>query len=331
MAFSQDTIGNRKYGNIAKAKKMKQHSYKKKLLELIQPKKDLWEKPFDDVRVMLLTIGFPGSGSSLVGYCLTAHPSVVMADQPFVYEKKDPLAEYINNINGIELEKKDCLYSADLDKIFNVVLGLDYVRWLGKKKENRFTKGVRQNRYILVPNQYQGHFKALKVLGIKRSGSNVKGLLNESIFTTFKKRLEERGICLKFILTVRNPYDMVGSRASKLDKIKDSPQKPITTDAISFVEKWSEENMKFLKLIDPQDIFVSRHEEMVVDPRLQLTKLCEFVQVSASPDYLDSCASCVHEKPNRRRFEFEWIPKQKQEVASLIEQYDFFSGYDWES
>ncbi len=148
---------------------------------------------------------------------------------------------------------------------------------------------------------------------------------------SYKKRLEERGICLKFILTVRNPYDMVGSRASKLDKIKDSPQKPITTDAISFVEKWSEENMKLLKLIDPQDIFVSRHEEMVADPGLQLTKLCEFVQVSASPDYLDSCASCVHEKPNRRRFEFEWIPKQKQEVASLIEQYDFFSGYDWES
>ena len=69
---------------------------------------------------------------------------------------------------------------------------------------------------------------------------------------------------------------------------------------------------------------------MVADPKLQLTKLCEFVQVPVSPDYLDSCASCVHEKPNRRRFEFEWTPKQKQEVASLIEKYDFFSGYDSE-
>ena len=119
--------------------------------------------------------------------------------------KKDILAKYINNINGIELEGTDCLYSADLNKIFNVVLGLDYVRWLGKKKKNRFTEGKRQKRYILVPNQYQGRFEALNVLGIKRSRSNVEGLLKKGIFKTFKKRLEERGICLKFILTVRNP------------------------------------------------------------------------------------------------------------------------------
>ena len=304
---------------------------KQAILEIIQSKKDLWEKSFDDVRVMLLTIGFPGSGSSLVGYLLTACPNMVVADQPFVYEKKDPLAEYINNMNGIELEKTDCLYSADLNKIFNVVLGLDYVRWLGKKKENRFTKGGRQGRYILVPNQYQGRFETLKVLGIKCSAKNVKSLLNENTLTSLKKRLEERNICLKFILMVRNPYDMIGTKARKLDKNKDCTQKPITTDAISRFEELSEENMKLLKLIDPQDIFVSKHEEMVAGPRLQLTKLCEFLRMSTSPDYLDSCASCVDEKPNRRRFEFEWTPKQKQEVASLIEQYGFFSGYDWES
>ncbi len=304
---------------------------KQAILEIIQPKKDLWEKSFDNVQVMLLTIGFPRSGSSLVGYCLTAHPSVVIADEPFVYELGDPLVRDINNINGIEMEGTDCLYSADLNKIFNVVLSVDYVRWLGKKEENRFTKSGRQKRYILVPNQYQGRFEILKVLGVKRSGKNTQGLFKESIFKTLKKRLEERGICLKFIFTVRNPYDMVGSRASKLDKNKDAPQKPITTDAISFVEKWSEENMKLFKLIDPKDIFISRHEEMVADPRLQLTKLCEFVQVPVSPDYLDNCASCVHEKPNRRRFEFEWTSEQRETVESLIEQYDFFSGYDWES
>ena len=83
---------------------MKQHPDKKRLLELIQPKKDLWEKSFDDVRVMLLTIGFPGSGSSLVGYFLTAHPRVVIADEPFVYKLGEPLAKNVNNINGIELE-----------------------------------------------------------------------------------------------------------------------------------------------------------------------------------------------------------------------------------
>ena len=72
---------------------MEQHSYEKRLLELIQPKKDLWEKFFDDVRVILLTIGFPGSGSSLVGYLLMACPDMVVADEPFVYEKKRYIGE----------------------------------------------------------------------------------------------------------------------------------------------------------------------------------------------------------------------------------------------
>ncbi len=318
---------------------MKQHQYEKRLLELMQPKKDLWEKSLKDVRAMLLTIGFARSGSSLVGYLLTAHPSLVIADEPFVYKLRRPLATYINNINGIEMKETDCLYSADLNKVFNVVLSIDYVRGLLAKEKRQpsennnilFAINDREQRYILVPNQYQGCFETLKVLGVKCSGYNVQGLLKKSVLKTFKKRLEERDICLKFILTVRNPYDVISNIASRLNKIEDCTQKSITTDAISRVEGLSKKNMKLLKLIDPQDIFVSRHEEMVADPKLQLTKLCEFVQVPVSPDYLDSCAFCVHKKPSRRRFEFEWTSKQKQKVASLIEQYDFFSGYDWES
>ena len=311
-----------------------EHSYKEKLLELIQPKKDLWEKSFDNVRVILLTIGFSGSGSSLLGYLLTAHPNMVVADQPAI-RSGEPVALDINDINGISKKKND-LYLADLNKIFNVILGVDYIRWLAVKerRENNnilFTQGTRQKRYILVPNQYQGRFEILKVLGIKCSDKTTKYLSSKPQFTTFQKRLEERGICLKLILTVRNPYDMIGNKTGKWNKYEDSLQKPITKDAISYVEERSKESIKLLKQVDPQDIFVSRHEKMVADPRLQLTKICEFAQLSVSPDYLDSCASCVHEKPHRRRFKFEWAPKQKQEVASLIEQYDFFSGYDWES
>ena len=107
---------------------------KQAILEIIQPKKDLWEKSFDNVQVMLLTIGFPRSGSSLVGYLLAAHPSMVIADEPLVLNRGVALMAHINNINGIKLRKTDCLYSADLNKIFNVVLSVDYVRWLVAKK-----------------------------------------------------------------------------------------------------------------------------------------------------------------------------------------------------
>ena len=312
---------------------------KQTLLELVQPKRDLWKKSFDDVRMMLLTIGFPGSGSSLLGYLLTAHANMAVADEPSINNCKDPVASGINDIDGIDLQDIGCLYSADLNKIFNVVLGLDYVRWLVAKKrkpskENKtasFARGGRKKRYISISDQYQGCFERLKVLGIKHSKENAKSLSNEDILTTFRKKLEERDIRLKFILTVRNPYDMIGRKTNKKTIYKNPPQKPITTNAISFVEALSKNNMKILKRVDSSDVFVSKHEEMVADPSLQLTKLCKFAQVSAPPDYLGSCTSYVVREPNRRRFEYHWTSEQKQKVASLIEQYDFFSGYDWES
>ena len=68
---------------------------------------------------------------------------------------------------------------------------------------------------------------------------------------------------------------------------------------------------------------------MVANPTLQLTKICEFVQVPISPNYLIATTSCVVREPHRRRLEFDWTLKQKQDVASLIEKYDFFSGYEY--
>ena len=316
---------------------------KQNLLELLQPKKDFWKKSFKNIKVMLLTIGFPGSGSSLAGYLLTAHPSMVIADEPFVFEKGSLFEKDINNINGIELGDEDCLYSADLDKIFNVVLGIDYVRWLVTKERQSlkgkmpvfFTEVNKTRRCLLIPNQYQGCFETLEVIGVKHSRSNVKCLCMYEVLRTLQKRLERRGIQLKFILMVRNPYDMISLRATKKiyfrRKKKDLSEKNMLKQSISYIAKLSTDNIKILKQIDPQNILVSKHEEMVADPNSQLTKICEFAQVSVSLDYLDSCASCVDEKPNRRRFEFEWTTEQKQEVASLIEQYDFFSGYDWDS
>ena len=315
---------------------------KQAILELIQPEKALWDKSLKDVRVMLLTIGFPGSGSSLLGYLLTAHPSMVIADEPFVFDKGTLFEKNMNDINGIELVGKDYLYSADLNKIFNVALGLDYVRWFTAEKRNSpkknktisFTRINKTKRYLLISGQYQGRFETLEVIGVKHSRNNVRCLSGDGVLKVLKKRLEEKGIYLKFILTVRNPYDMVSLKAKKnmfydKRKKKDTYEKNILKQGISYIAKLSIHNMKILKQLDPQDVFISRHEEMVADPRLQLTKLCQFLQVPTSLDYLDSCASCVDEEPSRRRFEFEWTSGQKAKVASLIEQYDFFSGYDW--
>ena len=304
---------------------------------------------------MLLTIGFPGSGSSLIGYLLAAHPNLVIADEPAIEHQGDSVARDINDINGIAKQDIENLYLADLNKIFNIIFSLDYVRWLMAKQKNSLSKdealiarGSREERYVLVPDQYQGRFESPKVIGIKRilkilsfkrgrfespkvigikhSYHNVRCLSNKTVLENFKKRLKERGISLKFIVMVRNPYDMISLRARKLRSDKQTVK-----NGMRFIKNLSMKNMEIREQIDPQDVFISRHEDMLENPNRHLAKLCDFLQVPVSPDYLDSCASCVVRAPHKRRLEFDWTPEQKQEVASLIEKYDFLSGYDWES
>ena len=274
-----------------------------------------------NIRIMVLTIGFPRSGSSLCGYLLTAHPNIVMADEPTVsgINKRD-----IKRINEVERSKIDVLYEANLPEMFDYILSIDHVRWrrvlCRENTESPIWRGVQHQRYVHVPNQYQGRCKELKVIGVKRSRVNVGVLSRGKILENLKDKLEESNIALKFIFTVRNPYDMIAT-TSQIKHISARIEK---------FNNFCEANMRLLKQIDTRDVFVSSHEDMVKDPSSQLTKLCDFLQVPVPAGYLDDCASQVGEL-HRSRLKHDWTKDEKHKVASLIKKYDFFQGYDWES
>ncbi len=74
-------------------------------------KKKDWEKSHKDIRIMLLTIGFARSGSSLLGYLLTAHPNIVIADEApsFVSKMRICISDKTN-----------------LETVFNLILEHDF-------------------------------------------------------------------------------------------------------------------------------------------------------------------------------------------------------------
>ena len=296
---------------------------------------NLEKTSLENIEVMLLTIGFHRAGSSLLGFLLTAHPEMVIADEPTVrrklMERREGLIKYrgdLKNIDEAKRPKTQILYEADLQEMIDYIISVDYVRWQHGKIEAQQTRSPiasftvkRDQRYIHVPNQYQGRFKQLKVIGVKLSLLNTIILLEDNVLENFKRKLEKSKIALKFIFTVRNPYDIVAT----IKRIK--PDK----NGYSIVMNACERNMRVLKQIDTREIFISRHEDMVKDPSEQLTKLCDFLRVPIPTGYLEDCASQVAEECYRSRFEYDWPEDEKQEIASLIKKYDFFSGYDWDS
>ena len=285
------------------------------------------KKYFANLHTMVLTIGFPRSGSSLIGYLLTAHPNIIMAHEP---------------------PEKDLYKIDDAMLLLNYILYIDQMRFNIAKEAQNFgeqcptpSNSVKKrtfyakNRYVYVPNQYQNHCKSLEVIGIKKSLSTTNRLSEENVLKQFKKRLENQKISLKFIFTVRNPYDIaitnIMNWAGKKDITDKNYLQKMIENHIQRLSKMSADNLALLDRINTQVVFMNRHEDMVAAPTEQLAKLCRFLGVEASEDYLNDCAAVVHEKPRKSRYELDWTEEQKEKVAEMIEQYDFLSHYSWSS
>ena len=287
---------------------------------------------FENVHTMVLVSVFPRSGSTLLGYLLTAHRNMIVANEPIDKESLYSEVPFMDLLNYILYTDK--LRFEDAIKLSEAS---PETTALSNNKVRRYYDQA--ERYKFVPNQWQARCESLHVIGIKNSLGLVKNLCSEDTFEKFRARLKKSGIRrLKFILTVRNPYDMI---TTGVVYRKNNPKfGPISEKEIyRMLDKrlkgqlilQCEMATKLFGLMEPRDIFLSRHEDLVAAPAEQLSKLCEFLNVPALPDYLKDCASIVHENPNKSRYELEWSEERKAKMSEIIEKYNFLAGYSWDS
>ncbi len=318
---------------------------------------------FKDVHTMVLVSFFPGSGSSLLGYLLTAHPNMVIAHEPDRQEESlydevsvPVLLNHLLSTDKMRLENAAKVQSFEAPKkasnSYNLVrrtFERIFVRNIHNKKASKLYNLARrtyseQERYIYVPNQWQARYEAPEVIGVKNSLLLAESLLTEERLQKLQKNLEKAGIRrLRFIFTVRNPYDMIATNV--LYWAGNKRVRMVTKDDVSKMLDYHikvsfpamcERGERLFKLMKPEsipdqatDILINKHEDLVASPSKQLSELCKFLKLPASPDYLDDCASVVDKYPNQSRHELHWFTLQKEEVAKLIDKYHFFSGYSW--
>jgi len=60
------------------------------------------------------------------------------------------------------------------------------------------------------------------------------------------------------------------------------------------------------KHVESTDIFEFRHESFIVEPKDYLKKLCQFLGVEPSENYLNDCASIVYKSPHKSRYDIAW-------------------------
>jgi len=238
-----------------------------------------------------LFFGYGGSGHSLVGSLIDAHPDAVIAHE---YDAVRAFRE------GMERER---LFSELIENSRRQAAG-----------------GRRQSGYsYALPGQWQGRWRRLRVLGDKRGGVTTVQLGEQpERIGAFRRYI---GRPLKPILVVRNPFDIV---ASMVQRNRWGYGVASRVEAFELLTRY---NATILAHFRTNAALIVRLEDIVYEPARTLSRLLTYLELEQHPEYIDDCATMVWRQPERRREEVEWDAASLRRVNALIEAHPFLAGY----
>ena len=251
-------------------------------------------RTFEDVETFCMFIGYPRSGHSLVGSLLDAHPNAAIAHE----------------LNALECVEK----GLDREHIFQLVL----------ENSRRVAKsGRRWEGYgYKVPNQWQGRFERLQVIGDKKGGASTRKL--SSTPGILRRLLDIIDAEIKFIHVVRNPYDNISTMFEH--RHHNQSLRSVIEDYLFLCAT----NSKIRERIGGDQVFDLRHEALVEAPEVLLGYLCNFLGLEPVKDYLEDCASLVFDSPRKTRYEVQWSAGTIAAVQKGIDHHEFLRGYSYE-
>lgn len=245
---------------------------------------------FDQVEKVCLFIGYQRSSHSLVGSILDAHPDAIIAHE----------------LDSLTYVKEEF----SRDQLFSMML---------RNSQYNARKGREQTGYSYqVPNQYQGTYRKLRVIGDKRGNRTSQWLRKYPDLLWQVKELV--GLPLHFVHVTRNPFDNIATMAKRDKRVKGDTNK--ITEGI--LQHAKDEYLKTSKVIedtrtqlDDSEFFTMHIEDFLADPSHHLSQLLNFLDLPVTENYLEDSKSILFSQPRKTRYDIAWPP----EMIDQIEQY----------
>lgn len=238
-----------------------------------------------------LFIGYSRSGHSLVGALLNAHRDIVISHELLAHELIH---------KGLS---RDALYA-------RILARASWFNLIGNRGTYRYQ----------VPNQWQGRFDRLRVIGDKRGGSLTRYIAAHPAILQQTRALV--GVPLRLIHVVRNPFDNISAMTI---------WKKLTLEqAIIGYFRLCDTTARLDELCQPGEVLTLHHEDVIRAPRPVLQALCRHLGVEEYPGYVDDCCRIVFRAPTHTRRSINWPADLVRLVEERIRSYPSLDGYRFE-
>lgn len=254
----------------------------------------LRRKDFRDVEAFCFFIGHARSGHSLVAALLNAHPNVVISNQAGAIRMID----------------------------FGLPRGLLYASIL--RKDRRFSIHWRsttaEGYEYRVPNQWQGRFERIVVIGDKRAARSASWLARDPrLLDKVRKTVR---VPIRAIHVTRNPFDTISTMSTRNGEGLEQ-----SADRFFVSEKHIQQARGILA---PGELWTIRHEDFIAGAQRSLRDIWEWLGVTASPECARDAASIVYANPHRARQDVSWTKEERTGVEERARGIGYLAGYSFE-
>lgn len=251
-------------------------------------------RKFNQVKTYCMFLGNQRSGHTLVASLIDAHPNIIISHE----------------VNAL----KYWSMGFSRNQIFSLLL---------ENSSSYSVRGRGESGYnYVVPNQYQGKFKELLVIGDK------DGRRDTSLLTRFPNIIQSvlnKNKYIKIIMVVRNPFDNITTISLRQGKTE------VFQENIDRYFEMARASERFINSVGNEFCLTVNYEELINNPQTTLTKICDFLEVRAFDDYLSDCASIIYASANKSRHKLSWSKEKIEQVNKEIANISFLKGYTFDN
>ena len=303
----------------------------------------------DGIKRFVFFVGYGGSGHSIIGSLMDAHPHVIMPHQFLLFYKFSELDE-----------TPDSSWKENLFRQLYLKSSTDTTNSRARSHKG-YTLGVDTD------GSWQGTFdRYVDVIGDKSGGvtTSYYEKEKENFLENYHKLKRMLPMPIIVIHAVRNPFDMISSRLAFNTKLISKDDADYRRNEFAkihrseTVQNRSKVEEKFDKIDVPDrlkgtidvmfhhfdsvveminkvfvtDTVLEVHNcDLVADPGKTMSQIFEALQVETSEEYLEMCSNKVYKSVSRTRDLVAWPPELREMVEEKIKDYKMFQRYSFTS